>query len=101
MKQLNIYIVEKLIINKDIDIDENTYNIGDILYCKNQKGQPYFFRIEEMVNSSKFILAHLYSKSNKPVLKDEYWWTDTFTLNKNGKFEFNGLELKPYIENDK
>jgi len=98
MKKINLYVIEKLKINKDSKIE--SYNLGDILYYKDTDGDFCFFRIEKKINDLEFELSHLYSKFNKPILSKpgsgEYWWTDKFKLNKDNKFEFNGNELILY-----
>ena len=88
-------INEKLHISKDYKTSK--YKVGDILYIDSLMN-PLFFRIEEEIDDSTFILAHLYDKNGKPNNSENYWWTDKFKLNANNKFEYKGHELEYYEE---
>lgn len=95
MRNIDNYILEKLHIGKDYKTSK--YKVGDILYINNLMN-PLFFRIEEEIDESTFILAHLYDKNGKPNNSENYWWTDKFKLNANNKFEYKGHELEYYEE---
>ena len=95
MRKINTYIIEKLKIDKDINVnskkyDARTFKENDIL-CSTTDDIPLFYKILNKINDKTFEVSHLYDYNKKgnnsktyklPNLESkDCWWTTKVEMN--------------------